>query len=136
LRTSGDDLLAQYLEDVRSKWHSTLRDLRTQHEHQGRALEMITYHLVAPNKVELNLPNIQGIPVDTFASSTANRVLLFIENMMVFAMQRNCRFPIYVIEIPKEQRDPNNLERFRLVPRGLDSSPPWLIVYKDDNDFV
>ncbi len=136
LRTSGDGLFAKYLEDVRSKWHAGLQNLRVQHEHKGWSLEMITYYLAAPNKVEMKLPNVQGVPVDIFAISTANRVLLSIENIMVFAMQRHCSLPIYAIEIPMEQRDPSNIQRFRIAPGGLDSSPPWSIVYKEENDFV
>jgi hypothetical protein len=136
IRESGDNIFAKYLEDARIKWHAALQELRRQQEHEGWSLKDITYHLVAPNKVEATLPSIDGILVDAFAGLTANRVLLFIENMMVYAMQRNIKFPIYVVEIPRDKRDPNNLERFRIVPRGLDTSPPWILVYKDDDDFV
>jgi hypothetical protein len=137
LRTSGENDLAQYLQDVRDNWHSKLQDLRTKHEHEGWFLDSIEYRLTAPSRVTLSLPTVLGMPVNEFVLKTANRVLLFIENMMVFALQRYChQYPIFVVEIPKESRDPMNPQRFKLAPKGLDASPPWVIAYHDDMDFV
>jgi hypothetical protein len=72
-------------------------------------------------------------------------VLLFIENMMVFGMYRSCQAhppyqpyhpPFFLVEIPPEQRDPSNVKRFRLAPKGLDFSTPWIISYQEEMDFV
>ena len=136
LEASGQNQLARYLEDVRASWLSHLQDLRNRQEHQGWTLDAIDYHRIGPAEVEAVLPQIDGIPVDQFARQTANRVLLFIENMMVFSMARNCKFPIFAAEIPREQRNHANSQRFRLVPRGLDQGPPWTIGYRDDIEFV
>lgn len=136
LKNAGESDLASYLEDVRTGWHSALQNLRTQHEHQGWSLPRVQYSLSAPSQVGLSLPDVLGSPVDRFARETANRVLLFIENMMVYALQRQSNYPIFVVEIPREHRDPANPKRFRLAPRGLDSSPPWRIEFRDDMDFV
>jgi hypothetical protein len=137
LRTSGENDLAQYLQDVRDNWHSKLQNLRVQHEHNGWFLDIIEYRLTAPSRVALNLPTVLGMPIDDFVLKTANRVLLFIENMMVFALQRYChQYPIFVVEIPRERRNPMDPRRFRLAPKGLDSSSPWVIAYHGDMDFI
>jgi hypothetical protein len=136
LITSGDGTLAHYLKDVRSEWHSALQTLRIQHEHHGWYLDGVTYHLTGPSQVTANLPKVLGLPVDIFARHTANRVLLFIENMMVFALLRYCRFPIYAVEIPRERRDPLKPQRFGFAVKGFSSATPWIITYKDDLDFV
>lgn len=137
LRASGENNLPQYLQDVRDSWHAKLQDLRVQLEHGGWTLDSIKYRLAETSRVMPSLPIILGMPVNDFAVKTANRVLLFIENMMVFALQRYChQYPIFIIEIPRESRDLMNPQRFRLAPKGLDTSPPWVIAYHDDMDFV
>lgn len=136
LRTAGESDLATYLEEVRDGWHSALQDLRTQHEHEGWSLPRVQYSLTAPSQVSVSLPEVLGSPVDRFARETANRVLLFVENMMVYSLECQSNHPIFVVEIPGAQRDPVNPQRFRLAPRGLDSSPQWRIDFRDDMDFV
>lgn len=77
------------------------------------------------------------MPVDQFARITANRVLLFVENAVVYAMQRDKgKLPIYVAEIPPQERDPNYPRRFRVLPRGLAAAQPWTIQYAESFDFV
>lgn len=137
LRSLGENDLAQYLQDVRVNWHSKLQGLRTEHEHEGWSLDSIEYELTAPYTVKLNLPTVLGMPVNEFVLKTANRVLFFIENMMVYALQRYChQYPIFVVEIPFESRDPSNPQRFRLAPKGLDTSTPWVITYQDAREFI
>lgn len=136
LNSAGEADLATYLEQVRNGWHAALQDLRVQHEHQGWSLPRVQYSLTAPSQVTAILPFVLGSPVDEFARQTANRVLLFVENMMVYALQRQCKHPIFVVEIPYQLREPANPQRFRLAPRGLDLSPPWRITYRDDMEFI
>lgn len=136
LHAQGENALASYLEAARSAWHSALQDLRSKHEHEGWTLPRISYGLVGPQSVGLRLPTVLGLPVDEYAQVTANRVLLLIENMVVHGMLRKCPYPLFVVEIPPEQRDPMNTQRFRLAPRGLDPSPPWEIHYSEGNDFL
>lgn len=142
LYTADEIELAQYLEAVRLNWHSALQNIRDQHQHEGWVLKSVTYHRDGPSRIVLNLPQILNLPVDLFARVTANRVSLFIEKMMVLIMYRSCQtrhqyqLPFFIVEIPREQRDPSNVQRFRLAPRGLDFSTPWIISYKEEMDFV
>lgn len=135
-RQSGENHLADYLDAVRRTWLTDFQKLRVDHEHCGWNLESIKYHLISPSTVDVQLPKIYGLHVDQFANLTANRVLLFIENMMVYAMVRKCPHPFYVVEIPKNQRDPANQRRFRIAAKGLTSTPPWVISYSEEMELV
>lgn len=128
--------LAKYLSEVRTTWLSELNELRRLHEHKGWSLDEIKYKRTGPTKVVVILPIINGLPIDKFVCHNANHVLLFIENMMAYAMQQSCKYPIFIVEIPKEQRDSKNPQRFRLAARGLDNTPPWVLSYSEDLDFI
>jgi len=136
MRKAKEDHLAIYLSEVRTKWSSELNELRRLHEHDGWSLDEIKYKRTSTTQVEVILPTINGLPIDKFVCRSANRVLLFIENMMAYAMQQSCKYPIFIVEIPKEQRDSKNPQRFRLAARGLDNTSPWVLSYSDDLDFV
>ena len=133
----GEEDLANYLEEVRQEWHSDLQDLRSKHEHKGWTLGSIKYHLDERKGMLLVLPDLCGLPVDSFVLRTTNQILQFIENMMVYALQRfSSMLPIYIVEVPKNNQNPENPIRFRLAPKGLDTSLPWRIHYSEDMDFV
>jgi hypothetical protein len=86
--------------------------------------------------VSVVLPEVLGHAVDRFASLSANRVLLLIEDLMVYAMQRCRRLPIEVVEIAVASRDPHFPKRFRLAIPGIDASTPWVISFTDKREFV
>ena len=136
LRSDGYADLADYLENVRKTWMSDLQDLRNRHEHQGWSLDPLDYRLAAPDKVRIILPDVDGVAVDEYLKRTANRVLLFVENMMIYSMSRQTNYPIFVKEIPPERRTPIDPKRFALAPRGLDKSPGWAISYIEGDDFI
>jgi len=136
LRSNGEQELADYLVDIRQTWLSNLQDLRNRHEHHGWSLDPLAYRMTEPNKVRVHLPSVDGVAVDRFLKRTANRVLLFVENMLVFSMSRHIQHPIFVKEIPHHARNPIDPKRFALAPRGLDKSQQWVISFADGNDFV
>lgn len=128
--------LAAYLTEVRRAWLSDFMKLRVAHEHQGWSLGATGYVLNDEGSVVVAFPTILDLDVNRFASLHANRALLFIENMMAYAMQRSCRVPIVLVEIPANERDPLFCKRFRLAVAGVDPSPPWVMRFSDDSDFV
>lgn len=136
LRATGETRFAEYLERARESWLEPILQLRADHEHHGWSLASVQYQLASPSSVEVAMPKVLGLPVQKFARLSANRVLLFIEDTVVYAMQRRCRYPIDIVEIPTIARDPSDPQRFQLAPRGLDPSPAWAITYSDDQDFV
>ncbi len=138
LISGGEEALANYLEAVRKTWLSDLLKLRNDHEHHGWNLGGLQYQVTEQSMLVIKLPIVLGLPVDKFARYTANRVLLFIENMLAYAMQRNLSdwYPVYLSEIPIEQRDPKNVQRFRLSAKGLYELPTWELKFQDSMDFI
>jgi len=135
LRDKSEEPLAEYLIAVRSNWLWELLTLRNAIEHEGWVLDRIEYYF-GQNRIAVKIPEINGVPVNIYVSQTVNRVLLFIENMMVFGMQQFPRYPLFVTEIPKEQRNPKSPERFRLSTFGLEEVIPWSIRYSEESDFL
>jgi len=136
LSSRGEKPFSMYLQTARSTWHAELQELRSKHEHERWTLPGLKYTLVADHQVAVRIPLILNLPVHEYARATANRVLRFIEDTVLYAMLRKCPFPLFLVEIPAGQRDLDNPKRFRLAPRGLDSSPPWEIYYGESADFV
>lgn len=137
LRAIGEIDFAEYLIQVRGNWLSDFLELRNRQEHHGWTLDGVKYALVSGTSVAVNFPTVLNLPVEQFAQHIPNRIILFIENTMVYAFQRLSKGkPINIVEIPNEFRDPSNPQRFRLTPKGLDPSLPWKITYKDEVDFT
>lgn len=137
LLSSGENDLARYLKEVRDNWHSELQNLRRKHEHEGWSLDRVEYRLSTESSVIPIFPMVLGMPVFEFVLKTANRVLFFIENMLVYAMLRYSNYKsFFVVDIPIEYRDPSNPLRFRLAHKAIDQSNPWVITYKDIREFV
>ena len=136
LRATSQPELASYLCTVRARWLSGFLQLRVDHEHGGWSLGGVHYRLTSPSSVSVVMPRVLGLPVDEFAQMSANWILLLVENLMVYAMQKHSPSAIFVVEIPRESRDLMDPQRFRLAPGGLDPSPPWVISYADESDFV
>ena len=137
IRKAGKNDFADYLVAVRNKWLSDLLELRNQQEHHGWTLGDIKYNLTNITAITTSLSRVNNLSVDQFARYTANRVILFIENTLVYAFQHKSKtLPINIVKIYPESRDPKNPRRFRLTPRGLDLSPSWVINFKDDLKFI
>jgi len=136
LRGSSEGALGDYLTEVRKTWLSGLLRYRNLHEHEGWTLPRIQYGLRSSTQVGIILPKLDDINVHEWAWRTANRVLLFAENMLVYGMSRNTPLPINVVEIPSQAREPTDVRRFAFTPRGLDPSPSWAIYFRDDMDFL
>lgn len=138
LRKTGENDFAEYLIRVRENWLEEFIELRNQREHEGQRLGSVNYSLIGDSTVMVDFPSVLNLSVDQFASYTANRILLFIENTMAYAFQRIIMnaFPISLVEIPPEFRDKSDPKRFRLSPIGADAYLPWRISYQDKLDFV
>lgn len=135
LRSTGHSGFADYLEQVRDVWLESFLKIRNDQRHEGWTLDSVSYHLVAPNQVQVTFPKISGTDLSEFARNSANRVLLFIENVIAYSFQSSGRSPIILQEIPEHERDPANKTRFRAVP-NLPEFSPWRITFEDGKDFV
>ena len=68
-------------------------------------------------------PLIEGEPVSEYVERVFSILALAIEEVMMYGFQRSLTGPIAIVEIPLEQRNPINAQRFRRTLR--DSEPTW-----------
>ena len=134
LGDQGQPELEKYLGSIRNVWLEELSSLRIEIEHSGWVLDRMNF-MTSEGGVVIQIPNINGVPLDLFVVQTVNRVLLFIEDMMVYAMKKFSKWPLGVAEIPQAERDPSLPSRFRIFPIGLVSFPMWTIYYFETTDF-
>lgn len=135
LVATGDIVLANYLETTRKVWLQDLALLRIAIEHSGWVLDRIEF-TQRGGRVELIIPKINGIQVNAYVVRLVNRVLVFIENMLVYSMLKFSMPAIYLAEIQKNERDGISPSRFRLIPHGLEDTPPWALIYFEETDFL
>ena len=136
LRSKGEGLYAEYLEQVRGAWLKEFQDLRNKREHEGWTLRPVEYIYFPPVDIQAIFPNVLGDPIDVFARRSANRVLLFVENVIAYGFQLSGRLPVYLVEIPIDQRDPGNCRRFQAMPKMPGFGEIWRISYQDEFDFI
>lgn len=128
---------ADYLGNVRTAWLHEFQELRNDREHKGWTLGQVQYLFSPPEKVTAVFPELGKLQVDEYARRSANRICLFVENVIAYGFQIFNRSPIFLVEIPKEMRDPSNCQRFRAAPKGMPGfGQPWQLIFKDDLDFV
>ncbi len=112
-RAAGESELADYLESTRSGWSETLLERRHALEHKGWRLPEVRYVEQRDSSVLAAEPEVDGRPVSGFVSTVLERVLAFAEDMLAFAVQRGIADIGDLIDIPKEDRNPGNVTRFR-----------------------
>ena len=136
LRTAGEHAFADYLCAVRNTWHEDIQELRRQIEHEGWTLDTVRYPSSKERPAIPVFPLVLGQPVDQFAATTANRVLTFVEESVVYAIQRRHHGPVMVVEVPSELRSPDDPARFRLDVGRRPSPREWNPQYREGFDFV
>ena len=59
-------------------------------------------------------PIVDELTVSEFSSKMLDHVMGFVEDMIAFAVQKRISGTLDLIEIPRAERDPDNVKRFRL----------------------
>ena len=132
LRAAGDSDLAGYLERTRSGWLEALTKRRHALEHKGWCVPDVHYIAQSDGSVLVVEPDIDCRPISEFVSTTIDRLLGFIEDMLAVAVQRGIKDIGDLIDIPKEKRDPANAKRFRLgIPALQPGERFWRLRYTD-----
>ncbi len=120
--------LAAYLLETR-KWSEQLVESRNAVFHDGRLLPKMGYR-AKQGVIEAIEPEINGTPVSKFVEYMMDRVSCFVEDVTAYGLQRKMVPEFSIIEIPLEQRKPENPERFQmaLAEGGMSL---WSIAYHD-----
>lgn len=132
LRSVGKAELANYLLRVRSGWSSQLFDRRNALEHEGWRLEDVRYREHEDGTVTAIEPVVDGLPVTQFAQRMLDRLLVFAEELIAYAVQQRLSHSTDLLEIPVQQRDVSVARRFRFgIPSLQPNQTFWRIVYTD-----
>jgi hypothetical protein len=132
LRVDGDNQLAKYLASTRAGWSETLMHRRNALEHEGRSLPDGRYVEEPSGFVSFLEPQIDGIAVSHFVEHVLGQTLAFVEDMVALCAQRGIADVGNLIDIPKDQRDPGNVKRFRLgVPVLQSHEQFWELRYSE-----
>lgn len=137
LEKQSHNSLAQFLREVREKWSEIFILRRDSIEHQGWVLPSVEYRTLHGNKVEIIEPQVDGMSLSFYSKYMLDRVMSFIENIVVYAFKSTYEPPIAITEIPISQRNPECPKRFfkelkipgKIEPRFLE----WDIKYLEDD---
>lgn len=125
-----DTALADYLREVRN-WTEPIIKLRDDLEHDPYVAPRVNYTIMQDRKIRVIEPIVFGVPITHFIPTMLSRTNKFIEEVLMWAVQRAIGLPLVIVEIPVRERDPQKPERFKL---GLaESDRSWQIVYSDDD---
>jgi len=113
LRVDGDSQLAEYLASARVRWSQTLMHRRNALEHEGWRLPDVRYVEEPSGSVSVLEPQVDGVAVSDFVAYILGQTLAFVEDMLALCVQRGIADVGNLIDIPKDQRDPGNVKRFR-----------------------
>lgn len=118
--------LAAYLREAR-RWGDTLVDSRNGLEHGGWQLPHIAY-AVNGNTVSVSEPIIKGQRVTAFVNDMTDRLICFVEDVVVHCIRRHMPASLSLTEIPLPQRAAEMPARFQptLANGGM---PPWQITF-------
>lgn len=129
--------MAQFLREVRSKWSEKFILRRNSIEHQGWSLPPVEYKILPGNKVEIIEPEVDGMFLSFYSKYMLNRVMSFIENIVLYAFKSTYEPPIVITEIPINQRRPECPKRFfkeLRIPGKIESRfLEWDIRYSEDD---
>jgi len=89
------------------------------------------YRQDANCKVHLLEPEMIGLPLRAYFGTMLSHLYRFVEEVIVWCVQRSLPDLMIVTEIPISQRDPHKVERFKVTLTGHGN--PWVISYSDDD---
>ena len=121
-----DRALADYLREAR-KWGDSLVTTRNNLDHGDWALQAAAV-ADAAGCVAVTEPAIDGTPVTKWVADMTDRILCFVEDVIVHGIQQRLAHGITLAEIPAAQRAPDMPLRFRHIITGGGLSA-WQISY-------
>ena len=121
-----DRALADYLREAR-KWGDSLVTTRNNLDHGDWALQAAAV-ADATGCVAVTEPAIDGTPVTKWVADMTDRILCFVEDVIVHGIQQRLAHGITLAEIPAAQRAPDMPLQFRHIITGGGLSA-WQISY-------
>lgn len=132
LKENGHNSLAEYLQRVRNLWSEGFIRTRVSLEHEGWVLPEVRYELGHNRKIILIEPKIDNIPLSNYSKIMVNRIISFIENVIVYTFKCCLHSPFIIVEIPETKRDPKDVKRFRITIKQL-GLEEWALKYSESD---
>lgn len=131
-RAAGRPELAAYLQAIRTTWLQAFMAARVAFTHSGTSSLSCEYKGAPGVAVEVVLPTIEGVPIDSYARVTASRLIRACEDLLAYAVASSIEKPVVLAEIPREARDPSIARRF---VTGLEGQgvPGWILQYEAED---
>jgi hypothetical protein len=126
-----DPELASYVAESR-KWLHPLRAWRIAMEHKNYVPPKLQYQQDADGAVHVIEPEALGLPLRQYFVSLLSHLNRFVEEVIVWCVQRSLPDPMTIVEIPVSERDPIRVVRFKVAMKGTGETP-WVISYSDDD---
>jgi len=123
---SADPALADYLRESR-KWLEPLRLFRDEIEHENYVAPRIGHDRAQDGRITAREPRLLGLPLTQVVPYLENRLNRFVEELLMWSIANSLPAPMIVTEIPLAARDPNKVERFKVVLAG--SAPEWQLTH-------
>lgn len=135
LKQNGENSLAQYLQDVRASWSENFINRRNSLEHDGWSLPSVEYNVKSITNVEIVEPQIDGIGLSKYIQITLNRIILYIENIILYSFKSVLWPQIMIIEISEEKQDSESPVKFQVTLRNPELNEWDLKYYETDSFF-
>lgn len=133
LENEGHTPLALFLSEVRTKWSDAFIKQRISIIHDGWCLPPVRYKILATKKVQMTEPQIDDIDLSKYVINIQNRILSFIENVIVYSIKYALPWPMAIAEIPRAERDPDFPKRFLITHAQSTWCSLWEIYYSEDD---
>jgi len=126
LETAGHDHLVTYLRQARVVWSERLVARRNALEHEGWILGAVQYPIGSDGRVHMVEPTVDSEKLSEWVTHEAAHVLAFVENVLVYAIQRALPSELMIVEVPRTARNQSNPERFRVSISAIERAVPWV----------
>jgi hypothetical protein len=130
LSSGGQQVLADYLREVRAGWSERLIERRNAQEHQGWRLPDVSYSPPWVKPVQMKEPEVDGQPVSDYVTEMLAHVLALTEELIAYAVQRGIGLLGTLAEIPPAEREFDHPKRFFFtVPALQPQARVWTLRY-------
>lgn len=124
-----DGNLADYLEKNRDSWGNQLTEIRNQKEHKGWLLPNYQFGINPSGDGVITVaPKIESTFFLDYLGELIAGLFTFAEELSVYLLSSNLEYE-YVSLIPPEERNKQNISRFRIVIVGTSLCEPWTLKY-------
>ncbi len=101
------EALAKFVRQHRETWYAVFRNLRDKIEHEGFKLPNVQYPVDAIRKVQCVFPKLGNQEIEALLDVCWGNLRNLCEELIVFLLSLKLKDPIFILEIPEDQRDKN-----------------------------